>query len=316
VTDAAPRLTIGVFCHNHAAFIEECLASIDIKDAVEVVITDDGSRDSTREVIEAAVPSLVLRGYRVQTNLDPENRGFVARLNSFLSSMSGDRFILLSGDDRFAPGGIGRLMTAADENPTADIVFSRFGRCDQFGADIDNAGAQKRYEDLGRRYLRPGNPLLDLMSSGSFVAGGCTLVNSVFVREHGLLFNTMLANAEDYDFWLQCSSAGARFVYVAERCWDHRVLPTSKYYSAGPERLRSELTAIGRHRPGAPAAVRLGGLVWGLQIWKGQCVRGPKGERVGAREVAGLLHTNVASVFASVPLVAAQSVARRIRGWR
>lgn len=311
-----PQLSIGVFSHNHERFIEEALDSIDFSGSHEVLPTDDGSTDSTREVMAAHLERPPLASACRSANLDPENRGFVKRLNDFLDLMQGEWFVLLSGDDRFTQGALDHLLQLAEVNPAADVIFSRFGRVDSEGRAIEDASADKRYADLGRSFKKPGNPFIDLMTSGSFIAGGCTLVRADFVRQHGIRFNGDLANAEDYDFWLQCAAAGASFLYTDRRCWDHRVLSTSKYHSAGPERIRSELTAIGRHRPGSPFRARVGGLTWGVQKWKGQYLTQGKGQRVGIREAASLLESSVAGIFLSLPLVAAQSLQRRARGWR
>jgi len=308
------QLSVGVFSHNHEDFIAECLDSLQTRTPFQLVITDDGSQDETRRVIQERMEQLPLNGVPVLTTLDPNNRGFVARLNDFLEVVSGEWFVLLSGDDRFAEGALDRLMRVAEAHPDVDVIFSRFGRIDSEGNEIVERGAEKRYRDLGRRFSSPGNPLLSLLGQGSFVAGGCTFVRNEFVRRHQIRFDASLTNAEDYDFWMECASKGASFLYVDERCWDHRVLATSKYYSAGSERLRSELATIGRHRVGLPLTHRLGGLIWGVQKWKSQFIV-RRSDVVSVREASELLHTTPSAIFLSLPVVALQGIYRRIKRW-
>jgi len=314
--ETAPLLSIGVFTHNHERFVGECLRSISSFHAYEVTITDDGSQDETQAVIVNQLQAEGFRNAHVRTILDVTNHGFVRRLNHFLDSMRGEWFLLLSGDDKFVDGGIDHLLEVAHLNPGVDVVFSRFGRIDERGHPLSNPVDEKRYHALGRKFEKPENPFRSLMSSGSFVPGGCTLVRSDFVRRHSIRFNSLLTNAEDYDFWLQCASSGATFVYTERKCWDYRVLATSKYHSAGPERLRSELLAVGRHRSDAPTVANVGGLVWGIQMWKGQYLARAKTHRMGAQEAASLLDSSVLAILFALPIVLAQSIFRRWRGWR
>lgn len=311
-----PYLTIGVFSHNHEAFINESLASIDAVSSTEVIITDDGSDDATREVIVGSLQTLDRKGILIRTILDSENLGFVARLNQFLADMNGKYFMLLSGDDRFRPGGIERVLRAARDNPEADIVFSRFVCVDAKGEALSFSPADKRYVDLGRRYSKPGRPLLDLLRHGSFVSGGCTLVRSDFIRRHEIRFNPNLPNAEDYDFWLACAHAGALFCYVESPVYDYRLHANSKYASAGSERLRAELDTIGRHRVQTSLRLRIWGLVWGVQIWKGQYFKRASASRVSLSDARRLLRSHSASIVLASPLVAVESLTRRLRGWR
>jgi glycosyltransferase involved in cell wall biosynthesis len=310
-----PQLSVGVFSHNHEDFIAECLDSLDTRTPFQLVITDDGSQDETRRVIQKQLEQYPLNQMPVRAILDPSNRGFVTRLNDFLEVVSGEWFVLLSGDDRFTEGAIDRLLGVAETHTDVDVIFSRFGRIDSEGNEIAERGAEKRYRDLGRRFAPPGNPLRSLLSQGSFVAGGCTFVRNEFVRRHQIRFDSSLTNAEDYDFWMECASRGARFMYVDERCWDHRVLATSKYYSAGSERLRSELATIGRHRVGMPLALSLGGLIWGVQKWKSQFVSESRSNSVSIREAAELLQTTPPVIFLSLPVVALQGIYRRLKRW-
>lgn len=311
-----PFLSIGVFSHNHEDFISESLASIDAASPTEVIITDDGSDDSTPTIITHSLEMLDRKGLSVRTILDPDNRGFVARLNQFLVDMNGMYFLLLSGDDRIRPGGIERVIRAARDHPEADIVFSRFVCVDPHGEALSVTPADKRYVDLGRRYTKPGRPISDLLRHGSFVSGGCTLVRSDFVRRHGIQFNPNLPNAEDYDFWLECAHAGALFCYVESPVHDYRLHPQSKYASAGSERLEAELDTIGRHRVRATLRLRIWGLAWGVQIWKGQYLKGPRASRVTLSDATRLLRSHPASIVLVSPLVVLEGIARRVRGWR
>ena len=295
--DSAPShepgavITVGVFAHNHAAFVRECILSVTGDADLRIVIVDDASSDDTPQEILAAAAALESAGYPVEVQLDTVNRGFVARLNNFLDKVDTEYFCLLSGDDRFTPGGLSVMRDAAVKQPGADVVFAAYERIDAEGELLEPAAAMA--EGFRRRLAYVGTPkpaFDELLSYGSFVPGGCTLVRSGFVQGRGARFNEDLANAEDYDFWLELGP-DCRYLFVDEHAWDYRVLATSKYHSAGSRRLRCELAAIGRHRKGAPTRVRALSVVQAAHRAKRQWVKAPADSGVPFVEVAQLVQT-------------------------
>lgn len=116
-----PRLSVCIPTHDgRAEPLRRALASIveqldDVPPgAVEVVVSDNGSRDATRELVLEARRTHpdVVRYVRFE-----ENRGFKANLLRVVGTARGEFCWLFSSDDAVAPGGLRRLMGLLEQHP-------------------------------------------------------------------------------------------------------------------------------------------------------------------------------------------------------
>ncbi len=305
-------ITVGVFTHNHERFVDDCVDSIAGEHDLRIVLIDDASRDATPDRLRAAADRLRATGHPVELHLDDVNRGFVHRLNAFLDGVDTEYFCLLSGDDRFAPGGLSVMRDAAAAHTAASVIFSAYHRIDADGNRLPDVPEMAPAFARRRAYAPvPKAGFDDMLSHGSFVSGGCTLVRTEIIRRTGARFDPRLRNAEDYDFWLELGP-GCLYLFVEERAWDYRILSTSKYHSAGPERLRSELLAIGRHREGSSVKVRALSAVQAANRAKRQWLKGGEG-KVTFRETARIVQTPVWAMAGATGLATVQWVGRSAR---
>jgi glycosyltransferase involved in cell wall biosynthesis len=100
-----PRVTIVTPTLNAAAYLDDCLRSIELQRAdldVEHIIVDDGSTDGT---LERAVES----GAKV---IDGLRAGLYAAMNQGLALATGEYVGVLNGDDYLYPQAITTLVTA------------------------------------------------------------------------------------------------------------------------------------------------------------------------------------------------------------
>ena len=91
-------LTVSIASYNVEKFLRETLDSLcspDIIEDIEVIIVNDGSKDSTvsiaREYVKKYPESFIL--------IDKENGGYGSTINSSLSIANGKYFRILDGDD-------------------------------------------------------------------------------------------------------------------------------------------------------------------------------------------------------------------------
>ncbi len=99
--------------YNHAAFVGEAIQSIleqSFQD-FEIVVTDDGSRDGTPDVIRK------FPDRRIKLEVFPENRGGVIAGNSAIRRASGKYIARLNSDDFFLPGKLEKQVAFLDANP-------------------------------------------------------------------------------------------------------------------------------------------------------------------------------------------------------
>jgi glycosyltransferase involved in cell wall biosynthesis len=98
---------------NIGPLLDEALAELPrLADEFEIVVVDDGSRDSTADVV---------RGYaekhpEVRLVAHPQNLGYGHALRSGLVHSRGDVVALVEGDRQFRVADLSRLLDALDDN--------------------------------------------------------------------------------------------------------------------------------------------------------------------------------------------------------
>ena len=121
MTDATrPLVSVLVPCWNSGGSIERALDSVLEEDglALECVVVDDGSTDNTLDVVRA----VAARDPRVVVLALPDNQGVSNARNRGLGLVRADWLTLLDADDRFLPGGLGRLAVAALDGDAAAVI--------------------------------------------------------------------------------------------------------------------------------------------------------------------------------------------------
>ena len=124
-----PVVSVVIPCFNHGHFLREALDSVGVPSApTEIVVIDDGSTDSTQDVLAAYRPELSFRAFR------QPNGGLASARNRGLRESSGEFVIFLDADDRFAPGAVDIGVESLLEHPECAFVFGRCPMMDRDGA--------------------------------------------------------------------------------------------------------------------------------------------------------------------------------------
>ena len=203
---AAPRFSIVIPTYNHAdmlgAAIESALAQT--YPDFEIVVVDDGSTDSTPDVLAAQ------RDRRVRSVRQP-NAGEAAARNRGLYEARGDYVVWLDSDDLLLPGTLALYARQIEGGPPSDVLYGHLIMIDKEGKRT----SQVRYEDLAAVPPLPNLFLRNrLPNPGTAVRRG--LFNSIG------LYDTTLESSPDYDVWIRAAAAGARFRCVNEPVCQYR----------------------------------------------------------------------------------------------
>ncbi|MGH9727964.1 MAG: glycosyltransferase family 2 protein [Candidatus Acidiferrales bacterium] len=117
-----PLVSVLVNTYNHERFIAQAIQSILDQDfpadQMEIIVVDDGSTDSTPQIIQSFLPRI--RYIRKQ------NGGQVSAFNAGVAEAHGDIVAFLDGDDWWAPEKISAVVKAFDENPKIACVGHGF----------------------------------------------------------------------------------------------------------------------------------------------------------------------------------------------
>jgi glycosyltransferase involved in cell wall biosynthesis len=124
-----PLVSVLVNTYNHQRFIAQALQSVLDQhfpaDQMEIIVVDDGSADSTPQIMQKFLP-------RVRY-IRKENGGQVSAFNAGVAEARGDLLAFLDGDDWWAPGKISAVVAAFEKNPTIACVGHAYYEVDADG---------------------------------------------------------------------------------------------------------------------------------------------------------------------------------------
>lgn len=167
---------------------------------IEVIVVNDGSRDSTDEIAKSYGDKIVY--------IKKENGGVSTALNLALEKMTGDYFSWLSHDDRYYPQKIEREIKYIEENGLLDqkvILYSDYDLMDSKSNVY--ATATKEHDELMKKpeycLLRGAiNGLTLLIPKQAFIDCGN--------------FRTDLRCVQDYVLWEEMMLAGYKYIHIPE----------------------------------------------------------------------------------------------------
>lgn len=181
-----PLVSIVIPCYNHGAYLEEALRSVGTPRArTEIVVVDDGSRDSTPDVIATFEGPNPFRSVR------QPNAGLAAARNRGLRESHGEYVIFLDADDRLAPGAVDIGVAQLDQHPEAAFVFGRCLMMDRQGTLLDTPVQPRIVRDHYRELLR---------RNYIWMTGTVMFRRDALKRVGG--FNLAVNASADYDMYL------------------------------------------------------------------------------------------------------------------
>jgi glycosyltransferase involved in cell wall biosynthesis len=165
-----PLVSIPIITYNGERYLRRQLDSIYCQtyENIEVVACDDGSTDTTRDILEEYRSSHGLRYV-----INPSNLGYLRNFEKALSLCRGELFAPSDQDDIWLPSKIESLIVALGDRSLAcsDAVL-----IDEF--DTPFADSAMRYSNLS---ACSGKPFFQLLFS-SFVIGCTALYSADLVR--------------------------------------------------------------------------------------------------------------------------------------
>lgn len=224
--------TIIIPNYNGAAYIENCLKSLEGEPA-EVVVVDNGSTDGSRELVQEKFPEVRLIAFH-------RNYGFCKAVNGGIAASKTTYVILLNNDTVMEPGFVRSLEAALDEDRR---IFSG-------AAQMVNMYRSELIDDAGDYYCALGwafaagrdkprteyNRPREIFSS----CGGACIYRRAVLRKIGMLDENHFAYLEDVDLGYRAKLYGYRNIYVPEAVVRHAGSASSgSRYNA----FKAELTA-------------------------------------------------------------------------
>ncbi len=126
---ARPRVSVCMATYNGERYLRQQIDSIlpQLTSTDELVVVDDGSRDTTVDIVRSyADPRIVLI-------VRPQNGGVIVAFDDAVSSASGDILFLCDMDDIWVEGKVDKTLGIFAENPEVDIVATSIDIIDENG---------------------------------------------------------------------------------------------------------------------------------------------------------------------------------------
>lgn len=215
-----PLVSIIAACYNHAAFLEETLDSIAVQDYphIELIVTDDGSRDNSVELIREWMAQKELP---VTLIANEQNLGICQTFNKGIAQSQGKYIQVVACDDVFLPHKISTQVVAL-EAATENTVLVH---TDALVMDKNSKLLHNSFHQFWN--LRPiqGADLLEqLVTQNSIMAPSILMRRQAFVDlgsyDEDLCY-------EDWDAWLRLAAAGYDFLFLEEPLVYYRHFPSS-----------------------------------------------------------------------------------------
>jgi len=221
LTNNHPLVSVMIPSYNGAQFIEETLESVlsQTYRNMEIIVLDDGSTDSTGEIVQSIANRDHRIIYKYQCNV-----GLAETRNRIVNMSKGRYVAFLDQDDLWLPTKIEKQVRLLENYPDVKFVYGNFIIYDE--ENKNERVAYKRKQPEGNVFER----FLYFYPVGIVTV----VVEKDVLAEMDSLFDVKLSHAEEYDVFMRILYAHSA-AYIQE--------PLAKY------RIHSRMTSyVGREK--------------------------------------------------------------------
>ena len=209
--DSLARLvSILIPLYNREQYIKETIESALAQSyaAIEIIVVDDGSTDSSAEIVEGYIASGKVQLYRHEGGA---NRGQSVSLNLALSKAKGEFIAILDSDDIFLPNKLTDQIAYLDAHPEVGLVYG-------MGYGV-NAEGKIIYDILDENHVEKSDPNLILLDCYFHLPVGSLVRKSVYDKVGG--FDESLRAGQDHDMQIRMAE-NTRFGFLPIRVYCYR----------------------------------------------------------------------------------------------
>ncbi len=191
-----PLISVVIPVYNGEKTIRETIESVlnQTFSDLEVIVINDGSQDSTLEIV------LSIPDPRVKVFSYPNANQSVSR-NRGISQASGEYISFIDADDLWTPDKLEAQLRALQENPQAAVAYSWTDCIDE----------SRQFIRTGSHLTVNGDAYANLLVMNFLESGSNPLIRRQALAEVGG-FEELLPPAEDWDMWLRLAR---RYHFVA-----------------------------------------------------------------------------------------------------
>ncbi|MAT38381.1 MAG: hypothetical protein CL946_02120 [Ectothiorhodospiraceae bacterium] len=215
-----PLVSVFCMCFNQAPFIIECLESIKKQTypKIEVIISDDCSRDNSVELIEQWIEN---NNFDCTFVKHDKNKGICATLNELVSISSGEYICMVAADDRWAPNNVEvHVDSILDLASDYAVVYSNSELIDESSNTITPTYIEQ-YRSINDL---PEGDIFDELSKRNWLSAIATIIRRECLDNVGLYDERLVY--EDWDMWLRLALQ-YKFKYLPVMTTSIRIVSSS-----------------------------------------------------------------------------------------
>lgn len=204
--NVTPEISIVMPAYNAQDYIREAIDSIIGQSFTnfECIIVDDGSTDSTRDIIKSYNDKRII--------LLENQHDFIGSLNWGLRESKGKYIARMDTDDIMQPDRLKIQYAIMEQEPSITVCGTWVST---FGDDVAKGGVVKSSAGLLE------HPLL-LLLKGNIIFHPTAMLRAKFIRDNHLNYE-YYDYAEDYKFWLEIAKKGGLFYVESQPLLFYRV---------------------------------------------------------------------------------------------
>ena len=224
-----PKVSVIMPAYNAEKYIGEAIDTVIAQEFAdwELVVVDDGSTDSTPELLAAYNDDRI----KVVTQ---QNGGEAAARNTGLRNAVGDYIAFLDSDDFYVPTTLSDRLRYLDAHPEFGVLVADGVFCDEAGTEGEPISSIRDREYVGN-ILEP----LILNPGVVSVPVGIT-ARRALITEHDLWFDTEVGYGTDWDFWTRLARY-TDFGFIPTKTYKYRIHGNNMTSTQGAKRKRDWL---------------------------------------------------------------------------
>lgn len=206
-----PAASVIIPAFNASEFIQATLNSINEQNTsslLEVIIVNDGSTDSTQQIVENYSSDLWVKCITIENSGGPSRPRNIA-----IREATGKYIVIFDSDDLMLPGKIESSLKLLDQCEEAGFLFTNFQSVDSAGTLL-RADYLRTYDtlyslpytqlsDSGR--LIQSTDLLRGLAAANFIGTSSVVVRKSILEEVGM-FDEELKNGDDFNLWVRLAN--------------------------------------------------------------------------------------------------------------
>lgn len=209
MSEHLPLVSLAIITYNSSDYILETLESAKAQTYrnLELIISDDCSKDNTVELCKNWVEKNQMRFVRVEIVTMDRNTGVSANLNRAIAACKGEWIKGLAGDDLYLPDCVEQFMDHIRTHPDVSVLFSLIQsfRKNSSGLIYENELPLK--ENRAFFDLESKDQLRHLYNSCYPFAPGLFIKSEI---AKSIQYDERYKGLEDYPYWINLTQQGIR----------------------------------------------------------------------------------------------------------